>query len=139
MSKQLLNFYGVKKGQQEEAVKMFEDSTFDMLDIVVSLLDIGLAKESTLLTSVFENEVFLALMNAYTCNFKAIKKILGINGEYVERNGNPKDTNFIPKRNAKVLSFKAEEMQERAKKVYDELILEINEETQKLSKLVENN
>ena len=110
----------------ENAVTTWKNSQFDIADIVLSLTDNKCGKAGTHLYSVFRNEEFLKMMYMYTCNFQLIKEVLGINGEYVERAGDPYAKNFNPKRNPEVLTLDAKQMDERAWEIYQHLIDEVN-------------
>ena len=72
-------------------------------------------------------------LKKYGYDFDSIKKILGIEGEYVERKGDLYSPTFDPKRNVTVLTLPQKEMETRAEKVYKDLIQELNE----ISKIID--
>lgn len=110
----------------EDAQNAWKHSQFEIADIVLSLTDNKCAMAGTHLYSVFKNEEFLKMMLMYTCDFKLIKNILGIDGDYVERSDDPFAKNLNPKRNPSVLTLDAKQMDERAFEIYNQLIDEIN-------------
>lgn len=110
----------------EEAQNAWKNSQFEIADIVLSLTDNKCSMAGTHLYSIFKNEEFMKMMIMYTCDFKLIKDILGISGDYVERTNNPFDENFNPKRNPSVLTLDKKQMDERAFEIYNHLIEEIN-------------
>lgn len=73
-------------------------------------------------TALFDRDDFKKIIAKYNFDIDKVKKMLGINGEYVhfdEENG--KD---VIKLNESALSLSVEEMEKRAKKIYDKLLSE---------------
>lgn len=123
MARKLLN----PELNHDVAVKTWDNSQFDIADIVLSLTDTGNLESGIKLYSIFKNQHFLEVMNLYTLDVKVIKQILGINGNYTERKGDVYSDKFNPKRDKSVLTLKPKEMDNRAKEIFDQLIKELQE------------
>lgn len=123
MARKLLN----PEPDHDIAVKTWDNSQFDIADIVLSLTDTGNLESGIKLYSVFKHEQFLQVMNLYTLDVKIIKQILGINGAYVERKGDVYSDKFNPKRNRSVLTIKPKEMDKRAKDLFAQLVKEMQD------------
>ena len=74
MARKLLN----PEPDHDIAVKTWDNSQFDIADIVLSLTDTGNLESGIKLYSVFKHEQFLQVMNLYTLDVKIIKQILGM-------------------------------------------------------------
>lgn len=133
MAKNLLNF----EPNPEIAVKTWQNSQFEIADIVLSLTDNKQKDAGLKLYSLFQNESFLQLMHIYTCDFKAIKTILGIKGEYVERKGDVYSNTFNPKRRNGILTLDSNEMGKRGLKIFDALMAELEVIAKEIQKKIE--
>ena len=113
--------------------KKWKSSQYNLSDVVLSLTDKNPYGAGLKLYTLFNYDAFLNVVQYYNCDFDSIKKILGINGEYVERKGDLYSPTFDPKRNANVLTLPQKEMEIRAEKIYKDLIQELNE----ISKIID--
>ena len=104
---------------QKEATEFWNNSQYELADIVLALTDNGVF-EGIKLYSVFSHEGFLALMNIFKFNFDLAKKELGINGEYVERGGDIYAKDYNPKRNPNALTITGAELASKGKDFFDE-------------------
>lgn len=116
---------------QDEAVKYWYKSQYNLSDIVLAMTDNGVF-EGHKLFGFFSLEAVSAMMNIYKFNFKLVKKQLGINGNYVDRSGDIFAKDYNPNRNPDVLTIKGDEFKERAEKVYWAIIDEFKEVSNKL-------
>lgn len=119
---------------EDEAQKNWQNSQFEIADIVLSLID-KKTDEGLLLYSLFGCESFLKLMNFCICDFKLIKNYLGINGNYIERKGDIFSNDFKAVKHPEVLTLSTEEMQIKAKNVYNKIIKEIHKKAQKIAEI----
>ena len=110
--------YFVLADSQQEAVDYWNNSQYDLADIVLALTDNGIF-EGMKFYSVFRHEGFLALMNIFKFDFQLVKKELGINGEYVERGGDIYAEDYNPKRNPQVLTYVGVELASKGKDLFD--------------------
>ena len=106
------------------AIDKWISSQFDLADIVLSLTDNNLYIGEKLYF-LFSREEVLTCLQYFSCNFIQIKKELGINGFYVEREGNIFSKNWNPKRNLCKLTFEKEIMNEKAKMIYKNLLQDL--------------
>ena len=113
------NKYFILANSQKEAIDYWNNSQYELADIVLALTDNGIF-EGMKLYSVFKHEGFLALMNIFKFNFNLAKKELGINGEYVERGGDIYAEDYNPKRNPQVLTITGAELASKGKDLFDE-------------------
>ena len=120
---------------QEDAVKHWLTSQYKLADIILSLTDNGIF-EGHKLFGFFRLEEVSAIMNIYKFNFKLAKSELGINGKYVDRNGDINSADFNPKRHPEVLSLSGEELKQKAKIVYNAILKEFKQTTSGLIKNV---
>ena len=107
-----------------EAVKKWEQSQYDLSDIVLALTDRKIFYGAKIYAIFCRKEV-LNLMEYFVCDFKKIKRDLGILGDYVERSGNVFEHTYNPKRNNKSITLELEEMNQRAKSVYKHLMFDL--------------
>lgn len=114
-----------KADSSELAINYWNASQFLVSDIVLALTD-NLIKEGKEFYAVFQNEKFLFIMQYYLFDFLAVKKYLGIKGDYVERAGDVYSKTFNPKRFPAVLTYDKKEMQVRAKKILNKIMLDIS-------------
>lgn len=115
-----MNYFSFEK-DSTASLEQFENSQFDLSDIVLSLTDNNINKGAKIYALFLKDEVKCCFFISI-CDFKKIKRDLGINGQYIERNGDPYSPKFNPKRNIKALTLSREEMEERAEKVYANLL-----------------
>ena len=127
--------YFILADSQQQAIDYWNNSQYDLTDLVLALTDNGIV-EGGMLYEVFKEENFLKLMNIFKFNFALAKSEIGVNGEYVQRNENVYDVNYNPKRNASVLTLSKEEMQSKAKEVYAEIEEQLKKVIKSLSKQV---
>ena len=113
------NKYFVLANSQKEAIDYWNNSQYDLADIVLALTDNGIF-EGMKFYSVFKHEGFLALMNIFKFDFNLAKKELGINGEYVERGGDIYAEDYNPKRNPQVLTITGADLASKGKDLFDE-------------------
>lgn len=116
------------------SIECWNKSQFDLCDIVLSLTDnhifIG-----TKIYAIFCRPEVLNLMRYFICDFNKIKHDLGIIGEYAERDGNIYSILFNPGRNREILTLSVNEIKNRAKYVYNNIIFDLNE----ISNIISNN
>ena len=127
--------YFILADSQQQAIDYWNNSQYDLTDLVLALTDNGIV-EGGMLYEVFKEENFLKLMNIFKFNFALAKSEIGVNGEYVQRNENVYDVNYNPKRNASVLTLSKEEMQSKAKEVYAEIEEQLKKVIKSLSKQI---
>lgn len=108
----------------DEAIKKWEESQYDLSDIVLALTDRRIFYGAKIYAIFCRKEV-LNLMQCFVCDFTKIKIDLGILGDYVERAGNVFAHTFNPKRNNKSITLGLEAMRQRAKLVYKHLMLDL--------------
>lgn len=113
------NKYFILANSQKEAIDYWNNSQYELADIVLALTDNGIF-EGMKFYSVFKHEGFLALMNIFKFDFNLAKKELGINGEYVERGGDIYAEDYNPKRNPQVLTITGAELASKGKDLFDE-------------------
>ena len=112
--------YFVLAKSKQEAIEYWNNSQYDLVDMILAMVDNNI-KEGAMIYEAFKTKGFLAMMNVFKFNFELAKKELGIVGEYVERGGNVFDEKYNPKRNPSALTLKKEELQKKAKYVYDQI------------------
>ena len=108
------------------AITTWNNSQFDLCDIVLSLTDNNIMIGAKIY-ALFCREEVLSLMQFYVCNFKKIKNELGIVGEYTERKGNIFAKDFNPNRNPIFLALTPTQMQYFASTVYNNLMQDLKE------------
>ena len=118
---------------QKEALEYWNNSQYELTDFILAMTDNGIV-EGAKIYEAFKSEGFLAIVNMFKFNFALAKRELGINGEYVERGGDVYDEKYNPKRNPQVLTKSKEEMQVKAKEVYDNIELELKKLIESLKK-----
>lgn len=106
---------------EEVAIKHWNDNQFNLCDIVLSLTDNAIIYGGKIY-ALFLREEILDLMRFFICDFVKIKKDLGINGKYVERNGDLFSYDFNPKRSKSILIYDLKTMKDSAKKIYFHLL-----------------
>lgn len=116
--------YFYRQPNKYVAINKWNNSQFDLIDIVLSLTDNGIYIGEKIYAIFCRPEV-LNLMQYFVCDFDTIKRDLGINGEYVERGGNIYSKNFNPKRYDDILSFSIEERRLLANNVYRNIMNEL--------------
>ena len=120
-----MHYFSLASSQQE-SIKVWQQSQFDLCDIVLSLTDKNIMIGAKIYAIFCRKEV-RSLMQFYVCDFKKIKDELGIVGEYVERKGNVFDKNFNPKRNPIFLALSPAQMQIFANIIYNNLMQDLKE------------
>ena len=120
---------------QEDAVKHWLKSQYDLTDIILVLTDNGIL-EGHKLFGFFRLEEVSAIMNIYKFNFKLAKSELGINGKYVDRSGDINSADFNPKRNPEVLTLSGEELKQKAVIVYKTILKQFKQTSADLIKSV---
>ena len=108
------------------AITTWNNSQFDLCDIVLSLTDNNIMIGAKIY-ALFCREEVLSLMQLYVCDFNKIKQDLGIVGEYTERKGNIFAKDFNPQRNPVVLALTPTQMQYFASTVYNNLMQDLKE------------
>jgi hypothetical protein len=111
--------------QKDMAIQHWENSQFDLCDIVLSLTDNHILIGARIYAIFCRPEV-LNLMKYFICDFIKIKNDLGIVGSYVERAGNIYSKTFNPLRNTYVLHYTYREMGNRAKYVYKNIMSDLS-------------
>ena len=107
------------------AEKIWNQSQFELGDIVLSLTDQGI-NTGEKIYAVFCRDEVLAITKYFICDFSKIKTYLGINGNYIERRGDIYSKTFNPRRNPKVLTLSADEMKTRADEIYKYIMKDLN-------------
>ena len=111
---------------EEESRECWENSQFKLTDVVLALTDNGIIEGLKIYELLSKPEI-LNSMDFFICDFDSIKERLGINGDYVEREGNVYSKNFNPKRNPSVLTLNVQDMQIMAIDVYDTMLSDLQE------------
>jgi hypothetical protein len=99
------------------SLKKWNNSQFELADIVLSLTDQKITYGAKIY-AIFLRPEILSLIEHLSFDFAKIKTQLGINGFYVDRNGDVFSENFNPKRNYTALTLSKQEMKKQAKLVY---------------------
>jgi len=108
-----------------EAVLYWNDSQFEVGDILIALVDNQIL-EGAKLYALFTNKDFGIVMSMFKIDFQAIKEDLGIYGDYIERKGDIFSTDFNPKRNINALTKKGKDLALSARKFYKEFEEQFN-------------
>ena len=117
--------------QFEECQEYWRNSQYDLLEITASLMNRKI-KEGMELLNIFSSNQFLQFANVAKFNFAKAKQMLGIEGDYVERQGDAIfSSTFQAKYIEKALKLNDEGMQIQAKR----LIKDINKELEYWDKL----
>ena len=117
-------YYFAFEKNQYIAIQEWNNSQFDLCDIVLSLTDNGIIIGSKIYY-IFCRPEILNIMQCFVCDLNKIKEDLGIIGNYIERSGNVYFRNFNPKRNNNALSLPIKEMKKRASIVYKKLMFDL--------------
>ena len=120
-----MNYFYLQK-DIESAIDRWNNSQFDLSDIVLSLTDNGIF-QGVKIYAIFSRKEILAIMRYFVCDFYKIKQELGIVGNYVDRFGNVFDKNYNPKRNKLALTLNDKQMKIKAIGVYKKIILDLEE------------
>ena len=107
------------------AVQQWENFQFDLTDIVLALTDNHIFIGAKIYAIFCRPEV-LNLMKYYVCDFAKIKEDLGINGNYVKRQGNIYSKTFNPTRSMHAITFSIDEIKNRAKNIYKNIMLDLS-------------
>lgn len=116
--------YFYYESNMDIAIDCWNNSQFELCDIVLSLTDNRIYTGSKIYALFCRNEI-LNLMQYFICDFGRIKKELGIIGDYVERIGDIYSKNFNPRRNRRVLTLAISEMEKRAMLIYNNIMLDL--------------
>ena len=106
------------------AIQQWNNSQFDLSDIVLSLTDNDIFIGAKIYAIFCRPEV-LNLMQYFVCDLNNIKRELGIEGDYVGRNGNLYSKSFNPSRNTIALKYSRTEMKEIATSIYKNIMLDL--------------
>ena len=105
------------------AVQLWNESQFDLCDIVLFLVDNNIMIGAKIYAIFLRNEV-KNILNHFVCDLKLIKEDLHI-AEYVERKGDCFSKLFNPKRKILVNNISIEKLKKRAEKVYEQIIKDL--------------
>ena len=117
--------YFCYQANSDVAMYYWNDSQFDLSDIVLSLTDNNI-RIGAKIYAIFCRPEVLNLMQCFVCDFTKIKQDLGIDGDYVERRGDVYSKCFNPVRNKEVLTLTINEMKIRAREVYENIISDLS-------------
>lgn len=105
------------------ALEVWGNSQFALADIVLSLTDNRIVWGGKIY-SVFCRDEVLNIIQYFVCDFVKIKQDLGV-GNYVKREGNVYNKYFNPKRNIDALKYTKQQMEQRAKVVYKNIMQDL--------------
>ena len=120
-----MHYFKIANNQQE-AINAWQQSQFDLCDIVLSLTDNSIALGAKIYALFCRPEI-KDLLQLFICDFSKIKSELGIVGEYIERKGDVFAKDFNPKRNPIFLALSPKQMQTFASTVYNNLMQDLKE------------
>ena len=116
--------YFIFEKDKNVAIKKWNNSQYDLTDIVLSLTDQNI-ELGVKIYSIFIRLKSINFMQYFICDFNKIKTELGIVYHYATREGDIYSKDFNPKRNYKALSLTKNEMEKIAKRVYTKLIQDL--------------
>ncbi len=118
----------------EEAKKFWDDSAYDVLDIIFALADNGLQKESLKISQIFSEDNLMKNLTVFDFNFPKIKAFMGIPKEYVSRNVKLKEgmKNINLPRDKTLLQFPKKEMKIKV----DEIFSIFNDDLEELKEII---
>ena len=115
------------------ALLKWEQSQYDLSDIVLYLTDRNIIWGYKIY-ALFSQKEIRVLLNYFVCDLLKIKQDLGINFEYVERDGNCYSQNYNPKRD--ILKPASAGIQSLAKVVYNQILQDLEEICEKLKYII---
>ena len=113
--------YFYNQPNSDIAINQWNNSQFDLIDIVLSLTDNHI-RIGAKIYAVFCRPEVLNLMKYFECDFSKIKQELGIVGNYVKRRGNIYSKHYNPERCNNAITLSTKEMKYLANIVYKDIM-----------------